>query len=80
MRYSAPQVKDFLDERDDLQTEKDNIEQNMSFILTAKLDLEVRYKDLKTSREKMEKEIEKIKPTLGSTDDKLEIILKQKNQ
>lgn len=80
IRYTADQVRDFMDERDELQIDKDNIEQNMTFILSAKLDLEVRYKDIKANREKMEKEIEEIKPTLKSVDDKLDTLIKKSNQ
>lgn len=52
----------------------------MKFILQAKLDLETHFKENKAMREKMEKEIEEIKPTLKSVDEKLDLLIKKKNQ
>lgn len=51
----------------------------MKFILQAKLDLETHFKENKAMREKMEKEIEEIKPTLKSVEEKLDLLTKKKN-
>ena len=77
-RYTSEQIKDFIDERDELQDNLNKVDQNMNFILSAKLDMEVRYKELKRTREKYEEMIDQIKPTLRSNKDKLDTLLKQK--
>lgn len=77
-RYTSEQIKDFIDERDELQDNLNKVDQNMNFILSAKLDMEVRYKELKRTREKYEEMIDQIKPTLKSNEDKLDTLLKQK--
>lgn len=77
-RYTSEEIKDFIDERDELKDNLNKVDQNMTFILSAKLDMEVRYKELKRTREKYEELIEQIKPTLTSHEDKMNNLLKQK--
>ena len=52
----------------------------MNFILSAKLDLEVRYKEIKFQREQMEKEISGLQPNQKSDDQKKEEAIMKKNQ